>query len=92
MQRLIDLNTKILADSTEYIEIESSGTIVSDPAHIYEFYQKCSGDICKAVRTRLDEINKDGTIPPMEVLCNSCNEPYSVPLVFDYASFFAAGS
>lgn len=92
MDRIIDLNTRILSDSTEYIEIESSNTVVTDRNHIYEFYQNCSGDICKAVRARLDELSKNGTIPPLATNCQSCGEEYSIPLVFDYASFFAVGS
>jgi hypothetical protein len=92
MQRLIELNTKILSDSTEYIEIEESNTIVTDKKHIFEFYQNCSGDICKAVRDQLEVLNKQASIPPLEATCQSCTKEYTMPLVFDYASFFATGS
>ena len=92
MARLIDLQTRTLSDSTEYIEILSTGTVVNNPEHVYEFYQNCDAEICKAVRERLEEINTSSAIPPLDTACQSCTKPYSVPLVFDYASFFADGS
>ena len=92
MQRLIDLNTKILADSTEYIEIEKTGTVVSDRDHIYEYYQNCDAEVCHAVRKHLEELNKQGAIPPIAATCIACHEKYTVPLTFDYSSFFVAGS
>jgi hypothetical protein len=92
MARLIDLQTRTLSDSTEYIEILATGTVVNNPEHVYEFYQNCDAEICKAVRERLEEINTSSAIPPLDTACQSCTKPYSVPLVFDYASFFADGS
>jgi len=92
MTRLIELQTKTLSDSTEYVEIVESGTVVSDPNHIYEFYQNCEADVCKAVRIRLEEIAKEGSIPPLDTACQTCSQPYSVPLIFDYANFFVVGS
>ncbi len=92
MARIIDLQTRTLSDSTEYIEILSTGTIVNNHEHIYEFYQNCDAEICKAVRERLEEISTSSAIPPLETSCQNCAKPYTVPLVFDYASFFAEGS
>jgi hypothetical protein len=92
MARIIDLQTRTLSDSTEYIEILSTGTVVNNSEHIYEFYQNCDAEICKAVRERLEEISVSSAIPPLDTACQSCTKPYSVPLVFDYASFFADGS
>lgn len=92
MARIIDLQTRTLSDSTEYIEIPATNTVVNNPEHIYEFYQNCDAEICKAVRERLEAINAVSAIPPLETNCQSCEKPYTVPLVFDYASFFAEGS
>jgi len=92
MDRLIDLNTQILADSTEYIEIEATNTVVADRGHISEFYQNCEADVCKTVRSRLDQLSTEGNIPLLDTQCQSCQTPYSIPLVFDYAHFFASGS
>jgi hypothetical protein len=92
MSRVIELQIKSLADSTEYIEIVESGSIVNDPEHITEFYQNCDAEVCKAVRTKLEEIAAEGTIPPLETNCQSCSKEYSIPLIFDYASFFVDGS
>ncbi len=92
MTRIVELQTRSLADSTEYIEIVESGIIVNDPAHIFEFYQNCDAEICKAVRARLEAIATEASIPPLETACQNCNKEYSIPLIFDYASFFVDGS
>ncbi len=92
MQRLIDLNLKTLIDSTEYIEIVSTGTIVTDKEHIQDYYENCEADVCKAVRERLDQIGVEGTIAPIPTECTSCQTPYTVPMTFDYSNFFAVGS
>jgi hypothetical protein len=92
MQRIVDLNVKILVDSTEYIEILDSHTRVSNTDHVQEYYQNCEAEICKIVRARLDKIGQEGAIPPMPAECQSCNTGYNVPLIFDYANFFGNGS
>lgn len=92
LQRLVDLNTKILVDSTEYIEIVASNTIVSDPAHIAEYFENCEAEVCKAIRDQLEEFGKQGGVPPIPVNCGACTKPYTVPLTFDYSSFFETGS
>jgi len=92
LEKLVDLNTKILVDSTEYIEIVSTNTVVSDRAHIAEYYENCEAEVCKAVRDQLDEFGKKGSVPPIPVTCGACTQSYQVPLTFDYATFFATGS
>jgi len=92
LERLVALNTKILVDSTEYIEITSSNTVVSVREHIEEYYEKCEAEVCKAVREQLEEYGKEGGVPPIPVTCGSCTQPYTVPLTFDYSTFFATGS
>lgn len=91
IDRLIDLNIKTLADSTDYIEMDN-GTVVTDPEYIYEFYTNSEAGVNKAVKTRLEEINKEGAIPDLETECQSCHTKFQIPLVFDYARFFVTGS
>ena len=92
MERLIDLNLKTLIDSTEYIEIVPTGTVVTEKEHIKDYYENFEAEVCKAVRERLEQIGVEGTIAPMPTECASCQQPYTVPLTFDYSSFFAVGS
>lgn len=92
MDRLIDLNIRNLATSTEYIEITSTGTVVTEFDHIYEFYCNSEAGINKAIKARLDEMNKEGSIPDLEAECQSCATKFGVPLVFDYSNFFVLGS
>lgn len=92
LDRLIKLNAKLLVDNTEYIEIPNTGTVVSEPEFIEEFYFNCDADICKDLRTRLDEINQEGAVKPQTGTCTNCSQNYNLSLLFDYSSFFGKRS
>ena len=92
LDRLVKLNAKLLVDNTEYIEIPSTGTVVSEPEFIEEFYFNCDADICKELRDRMEEINKEGAVKPQTGSCTECSENYNISLVFDYSSFFGKRS
>lgn len=92
LDRLVELNAKVLVDNTEYIEILDSGTIVSDPEFIKEFYFNCDADICKELRIKIDEVNSEGAIPPQTGSCSACEKTYEIPLTFDYSNFFGKSS
>jgi hypothetical protein len=92
LERLIELNTKILVDNTEYVELTDSGTIVNDPEHIKEFYLNCDSDICKELRKQIEQVNREGALRPQQAQCEDCAKSYEVPLTFDYSNFFAKSS
>lgn len=92
LDRLVKLNAKILVDNTEYIEIPSSGTVVTETEFIEEFYFNCNSDICKELRNKLEEINQEGAVKPQAGTCTNCAENYNISLMFDYASFFGKRS
>lgn len=91
MIKLLDLNEQVLVDSTEYIETED-GTLVDDPAFIKEFYKNADGAVTRDVEKRLLDISTEGALPLTNLSCTSCQHEYSVPMEFDYSSFFAQGS
>jgi hypothetical protein len=90
--RLVDLNAKLLVDNTEYIEITNTGTVVSEPEYIKEFYFNCDADVCKELQNKITEVNREGAIKPQTGTCSNCNKTYDVALTFDYSSFFASSS
>lgn len=90
MNRLVDLNMDTITSSTEYIEVDD-GTKVIDPGFIRDFYTNAPSTLVKTVQARLAEINQSGGVSPQSVTCGECNEPYSMPLLFDYAAFFGKG-
>jgi len=90
--KVVDLNAKLLVDSTQYIELVDSGTMVTDPEFIKEFYLNCDSEICKQLQERLIELGLEGAIKPQTGTCESCTKNYDVALTFDYASFFANSS
>jgi hypothetical protein len=92
LNRLIKLNAKLLVDTTEYIEIPESGTVVTQPEFIEEFYFNCDAEICKELQARLVEINKEGAVKPQTGECTSCSGKYDISLLFDYSSFFGKRS
>jgi hypothetical protein len=91
MKTLLELNEKLLVDSTEYIETED-GSRVKDPAFIAEYYRNAEGRATKAIEDRMTEIATEGALPPYRMSCASCQQNYEMPLEFDYARFFGQGS
>lgn len=91
MKKILNLNDKLLIDSTEYIETED-GTKVTEPEFISDFYKNAESRVTKAIETRLAEIAVSGALPPTQLFCASCSHQYEIPLEFDYASFFELGS
>lgn len=92
LERLVELNTKILVDNTEYVELIDSGTVVNDPEYIREFYFNCDADICKELRKQIEQVNREGALRPQQAQCEDCTKSYEVPLTFDYSSFFEKSS
>ena len=91
MKKLLDLNEKLLVDSTEYIETED-GSRVKDPQFIAEYYRNAESKATKVVEDRMSEIAVEGALPPSRMNCSSCDQSYEMPLEFDYARFFGTGS
>lgn len=88
MKKLLDLNDKLLVDSTEYIETED-GIKVREPEFIAEFFKNAESRVTKDIETRLGELSKQGALPLSTLSCPSCTHQYQIPLEFDYARFFA---
>jgi hypothetical protein len=90
LQRIVDLSTKVLVDSTEFIEVNDE--IVTKREFIEEFYQNCGASISKAVQDRLSQLVSDGSLKPVNIKCSHCEKSYDLNITFDYANFFAIGS
>lgn len=93
MKKLLEITIETVSSSTEYIEL-SDGNQVIDQKFINEFYNNSDGAIVRAIQNRLSELNQEGAIQTQRASCNSaeCGKEYEIPLVFDYANFFANGS
>jgi len=87
LQKIIDNNINILAQSTESITTES-GDVVSEQEYIIDFYKNAPNPTIRAVQSKLKEISDEGSIKPARVVCEECNHEYNVSMVFDYANFF----
>ena len=90
MQRIIDIGLTAVAESTEYIEIDD-GRRIDNKEFINEFYQNVEIGIIKDIQDKLNEISAEAKLPPLQLQCNECNQPYEIDLMFDYANFFARG-
>lgn len=91
MKSLIMLSLESLASSTDYIQTDD-GQRVTDAGHILEFYKNSGSHLVKVLQDKLTEFNQEGSIPPLDATCGHCNEPYKVPIEFNYSSFFGKGS
>lgn len=90
LKKIADLTIQVVSDSTEYI-ITPDGVKVTDPAHIFEYYERAGSQVVNLIRDRLNELAAQAEIPRPQVACSSCNREYAVTLTFDYASFFGKG-
>jgi hypothetical protein len=93
VERIVRANELSLLASTEYIKTED-GDVISDKAFIKEFYDETSAKTVKTIRDKLDELNKAGALPSSTIKCaeEECGKEFTVPLTFDYSSFFAISS
>lgn len=91
MTRLIQISIDTVTDSTEYIEL-TDGTRVAEKEFINEFYNNADGSVVRTVQEQLTEINNQGAVKDQSARCTTCDKTFGVPLMFDYANFFAIGS
>lgn len=90
LARLVDLNYKVIVDSTLSI-LTNDGIVVTDKDQISEYFKNASNQVTKAVQARLKEYAAKLAIPDQDVECHGCKHKFKLPIVFDYASFFAEG-
>jgi hypothetical protein len=88
MKNLLESNTALMVNSTEYIETEDS-VRVTETEFIEEFYKNAENKLTKLIEAKLSDLAKEGALPPSSLGCDDCKENYNVPIAFDYASFFA---
>jgi hypothetical protein len=91
MTKIINLNIKILLDSTEYIETDD-GSIVTDKDFIKEFYDNCETQVINQIQEKIKNLSEQVSRPSTEVKCAGCSKEFKVDLAFDYSNFFAKGS
>lgn len=91
IKRIAELNIKVYVDSTESITTEA-GVVVTNPEHIKEFYENTSRQVIEKIKKQLEQNAAQAGIPPADVLCTACHEKFSIPMLFDYASFFGPSS
>lgn len=90
LQRLLDLNIKLVSDSTEYIEIDGDQR-VSNKEHIAEFYRNTDTATMKKLQEKVVKLSQDGAVPDSQVVCGGCQRDYDVTITFDYSNFFGNG-
>lgn len=88
LRRLVELNLNTITDCTESITTPD-GVVVADPTMLREFYANTSSSIIKAVNSYNTRINEAVALKPQTVACTNCNQQFDIPVMFDYANFFA---
>ena len=90
MKRLVEIGLDNLTIVTDYIAT-SDGDVVSDAAHLKEFYTNVSSQTVATINEKLAEIKKESSLPPLHATCTNCTKEFDIPIEFDYASFFGKG-
>jgi hypothetical protein len=92
LMRVNKINQRIMAASTESIEIMESGEVVSDTAFIEDFYASIDRRMFDTIQNTITSIQEQGAVKPVETNCQTCEKPMEIVILFDYANFFVAGS
>jgi len=89
-KRLTDITVGIINQCIYRIDSDSGST--EDPEFIKEFMENSDKEVFDSVKDRLDQMREINSIKPMKI--NLSQDPENpnlveLPIVFDYASFFA---
>lgn len=90
MQDLTDLNTEVLANCTEYIQLEDN-SLVTDPTFILEYYKNCDSKVIKLLGETFQEASRSVLNDKINVTCNNCTAHFETAVEFDYSNFFGNG-
>ena len=96
MGRIVDLNSMVLADSTDTITIMnpdgSEAHVVREKNYILDFYKNIDARTIELIQAAYQEIAREGTVPPQQTSCTHCGAEYEMEITFDYANFFVRAS
>lgn len=90
LQKLSELNIDLIAEAIDYIETED-GNKVNNLKFIKEFFENANASTVKAVQKSIEELNRESQLPPVKIVCESCDKESQVNIEFNYSSFFANG-
>jgi hypothetical protein len=89
-KKLADLSIGMLNHCVYRIDSDAGST--EDPEFIKEFMENSDKEIFDAIKARLEQLRKTNSIKPMSINISTDPEKpnmVELPIVFDYASFFA---
>lgn len=87
LQNIININTDLIADITEYIELDDGQRVVRKD-FIQEFYNNADAKLVESVKQKFEELRTAAEVPQMTTACQNCNKNYDVNVEFDYSRFF----
>jgi hypothetical protein len=86
--RLADIQVAVFLSSIESIHTETE--IVSDREFIKEWLSNTISDNYKKIKSKIEELRSEWSIPPVNVLCEDCGTEDSLEIIMDQSNFFAA--
>ena len=92
LNRVIKLGQDVMARSTVSILDDATGSLITNPEYIKEFYASIDAKLYNTLQDALTDMSKEANIKPIPVNCQGCDGPINLTILFDYASFFVVGS
>jgi hypothetical protein len=89
VKKMISLNLDNIVACTE--SITADGIVVTNPAHIREYYANAEAGVMRKINTRMESIAAEAGIKPHDATCNECGHQFKLAVEFDYSNFFAKG-
>jgi hypothetical protein len=88
LRNMTDINMISITSGVQGIELPT-GEIVVDKDEIVEFVNNSSVKLFRKITTCLEDIRAKTELPNITAECPECKSMIDIPLIFDYANFFA---
>jgi len=87
LANMTEINISTVTSGVQGIELPD-GTIVVDKQEIIKFVNNSSVRVFKKITETMEQIRDKSAIDPADVVCPKCSNTSTLPIIFDYSSFF----
>jgi hypothetical protein len=90
LKEMTDLNFEMVSHCIQSITTPE-GDVIEDADTIVNFVDNSSVGLFKEIQKRIERIKESSDLADVDIKCENedCENEYSVPLIFDYSTFFA---
>lgn len=72
--------------------IKTPELLVTEQEHIEDFLRNCTKSVFELIRIHITELRKNTDLPPINIVCDSCQHAYEQVFTLDMSNFFEVAS